>query len=108
MANTAITNAAPPKTAAQLQKEQLAAAAKNLKNQILARSASAGAVAGGSKAATASSGRLSAASSAGGKREVKTLDEYLAGAPLWLSSYQMLFALLGERHAAVDAGAELA
>ena len=78
-------NAAPPKTAAQLQKEALAAAAKNLKSQILARSASsastASAGAGGSRLGGSGppSGRASAAGSASGKKEVKTLDEYLAG-----------------------------
>jgi hypothetical protein len=98
VANTAITTATPPKTAAQLQKEQLAAAAKNLKSQILrqgsAGSSSNGGGGGGgggnggssvgngaaSKLASAASGRLSAAGSANsGKKEVKTLDECLAG-----------------------------
>lgn len=88
VANTAITTAAPPKTQAQLQKEQLAATAKNLKIQILSRSASGASVASGSSAAlklapASSAGRLSAAgSTASGKKEVKTLDEYLAGAAL--------------------------
>lgn len=84
VANTAIMNSAPPKTAAQLQKEALAAAAKNLKSQILARSASSGSAASlaagsGRLASAASSGRVSAAGSTSGKKEVKTLDEYLAG-----------------------------
>lgn len=91
MANTAITSAAPPKSAAQLQKEALAAAAKNLKSQILARSgsgAAAAAAASSSKglaAGASAAGRLSGAGSASAsaaapKKEVKTLDEYLAGA----------------------------
>lgn len=84
MANTAIMNSTPPKTQAQLQKEALAAAAKNLKSQILARSASSGSAASlaagsGRLASAASSGRASAAGSTSGKKEVKTLDEYLAG-----------------------------
>ncbi|KAI3430542.1 hypothetical protein D9Q98_005135 [Chlorella vulgaris] len=85
VANTALTISAPPKTQAQLQKEQLAAAAKNLKNQILARSCSTAssansattAAAAASKLVASTSGRLSTAGSVG-KREVKTLDEYLA------------------------------
>ena len=77
-------NSTPPKTQAQLQKEALAAAAKNLKSQILARSASSGLAASlvagsGRLASAASSGRASAAGSTSGKKEVKTLDEYLAG-----------------------------
>lgn len=84
VANTAIMNSTPPKTQAQLQKEALAAAAKNLKSQILARSASSGSAASlaagsGRLASAVSSGRASAAGSTSGKKEVKTLDEYLAG-----------------------------
>lgn len=45
VANTSITSAAPFKTQEQLKKEQLAAEAKKLKSQILARSSSTGSAA---------------------------------------------------------------
>eukprot|EP00887_Chlorella_sp_A99_P007317 scaffold2.g7317.t1 len=88
VANTSLTSLAPPKSAAQVQKEQLAAAARSLKDQIAAR---AGGGAGGGAASTSSSRLASAAGSSGrlapagsgrlsaaGSREVKTLEEYLA------------------------------
>ncbi len=54
VANTSITSAAPPKTQEQLKKEQLAAEAKKLKSQILARSSSTG-----SATSLAAGGRVS-------------------------------------------------
>ena len=85
VANTAITRATPPKTAAQIQKEQLAATAKNLKNQILQRQQGSNGSGGGSATASGALATASSSSSSSGlggghgKREVKTLDEYLAG-----------------------------
>ena len=84
VANTSITSLAPPKTQAQAQKEALAAAARSLKSQIAGRAGGSALHPTGAAGADAGAGArppsaAAAAVAGGARREVKTLDEYLAG-----------------------------